>query len=409
MYAQTTLVLKKMQKNSGELFDVYIPEELVTAFRSEIDDATGPVFVSRASSCVEILGTHLDYNGGIVLASTIDRCVWVLGSQSEEVHLHSLQSNRGIRFKVGDAKTQTSSAWIDYLKGVFWAFSRRNHNVHGLGGVIYGNDQWENSRRSLVALEVSLASIIAQISSLRLHPKALAMLAFEAERLYCNVSGSLVNQFTAQLGKSNALLGIHCTNLLTQDVAMSSDVKFVTISPMIEKSANDILEKRKNECIQALTIIREAGGDIPNLSAIAPEEVEKLSEIMSENLTRRVGYVVTENHRVREGIGALKNLEFERFGRLLSDSHISARDLYEISHPRIELLREITQRHKGVLGSRLTGIEQNESLLILLKQSDVDSAVESIQQEYERETGIHTKASVCSIPGGVVVEEIESV
>ena len=56
------------------------------------------VWISRAPGRVEVLGNHTDYNGGVVLASTIDKFVWILGKTSDDVKLHSMNFNESASF-----------------------------------------------------------------------------------------------------------------------------------------------------------------------------------------------------------------------------------------------------------------------------------------------------------------------
>ena len=90
---------------------------------------------------------------------------------------------------------------------------------------------------------------------------------------------------------------------------------------------------------------------------------------------------------------------------VVRESHNSSRDLYEVSHPNLDLLVEIAMRQDGVIGSRLTGVGQGGSVLSIVKQSLVEEFVKSISSQYEKESGKSPTVTVFEIPGGVITEK----
>jgi len=363
--------------------------------------------LSRAPGRIEVLGNHLDYNGGLVLACTIDQFIWTLGASSDDVTLYSTEYQDSVHFRLEDIQKKTQSGWGDYARGVYWAFDRRNHSVRGVAGIIHSSIPQGVGLSSSAALEVSLTNIIANQSGLKLHPKSLAMLAFEAERLFCGISCGVMDQFTSQLGKPDSLLAIQCANLMTKDVSVPNDVLFIVVNSMVSRTAGSVLNERKIECTNALATLREAGWNVGNLSSIKPEQLSEVSEILDDTLTRRVTHIVHENQRVRDGISALIEGHLERFGNLMIESYASSRDLYEVSHPNLDTLMNIGKMIPGVLGCRLTGAGLGGSLLILSRRTGAVEIAQKIVREYEIETGLMAEVSMCSVPGGVVVEEIE--
>jgi len=374
-------------------------------FHSMIPDVKTTVVISRAPGRIEILGNHTDYNGGLVMASTIDQFIWSIGTTSEETTIHSVEFNQTVNFDSRDPQLLDNLHWSNYARGVFWAFRRRNHDVEGIKAVIHGNLPQGSGLSSSAALQVSLVNTISQLNRLNIHSKSKAMLAFESERLFCGLSCGVMDQFTSQLGKQDMLLGINCSNLVTQDIPMLSETSFIVINSMISRPSGVILNERKMECLRALQVLQETGWDISNLSAVTIPDLERLSESLEEKLCHRVIHIVTENHRVREGIALLKQKKINEFGKLMIESHASSRDLYEVSHPNLEILMGIAQHHDGVFGCRLTGAGLGGNLLVLAKREMTENIVSSITDAYEQESGLRAQSSICAIPGGVKIDE----
>ena len=69
----------------------------------------------------------------------------------------------------------------------------------------------------------------------------------------------------------------------------------------------------------------------------------------------RCRHVVAENLRVAEAAEILPGGNLARFGQLMSLSHRSMRDDFDVSHPEIDRLVDRAAEVDGVIGTRLTG------------------------------------------------------
>ncbi|TFG13566.1 galactokinase [Candidatus Thorarchaeota archaeon] len=383
-----------------------IPAGMDDALSSLRTTTKGDRILSRAPGRVEVLGNHTDYNGGMVLAATIDNFVWSLGVPSNDVRLYSMDYDQSIVFNKTDIQRMNSLSWETYARGIYWAMRRRKRNVKGVTAVIYGNVPQESGLSSSAALEVSLVNLILEASGLKIPQKAKAMLAYEAERLFCGVSCGIMDQFTSQLGKPNTLLSINCGNMVTRDVDFSPNLRLVTIDSKVSRPAKAALNERRKECQVALKQLRAAGWDIGKISDINPAYLDQISDTLEPLLEKRVRHVVNENIRVKEGITALRSDDYKRFGQLMYESHQSSKNLYEVSHPRLDLLVEIASEKKGVIGSRLTGAGLGGSVLVIVDEQKAAMVADDILQDYQKESGIESKARISSIPGGVLVERV---
>lgn len=359
---------------------------------------------SRAPGRVEVLGNHTDYNGGMVLSATLDRYVWSLARASDEASIYSIDYNQSVSFSPRGQAPSGSRKWHDYVKGVYWALEKRRHQAVGVDAVVHGDVPQGAGLSSSAALEVSVANLVVSLSCLRISPKDIALVAFDAERLYCGVSCGIMDQFTAQLGKPDSLLAIFCSTYVTEDIPINTDVNLVITDSMVSRAAGDALNQRMSECQSALRTLKDAGWRISNLSEIRPEQLVGLDTLLEERLAKRVRHVVMENQRVSLGMRALKEGRIKDFGQIMSESHNSSRDLYEVSHPRLDLLVEIARKTKGVLGSRMTGAGFGGAVLSLVSTKYVDPFMRSISSAYEKETGVVPNVLSCRIAGGVITD-----
>ncbi|MFW9845293.1 MAG: galactokinase [Candidatus Thorarchaeota archaeon] len=376
--------------------------EEIESLKAESSD----VWLARAPGRVEVLGNHTDYNSGLVMAATINRFVWSAGFSSDDVDIKSLDFDECTQFSPRGLRSNDDLQWDSYVRGVFWALERRRHAVNGLTGIIHGDVPVGAGLSSSAALEVALVNLITTASGIILNPKAAAMIAFEAERLYCGVSCGVMDQFTSQLGEPNSVLAIKCFNLQTKSVRLSPKAKVVIVDSKVTRASGDVLNERRIECLSALKQLNESGMDLRNLSEITRDQIDNVDEVLDEVLAKRVRHVVFENSRVREGIDALEQQDLRRFGVLLYESHQSSRDLYEVSHPKLDALVEIARSHKGVYGSRLTGAGLGGATLSLVAEEYADMFSKEVSEAYEAQMGEKPDVYVADIPGGVVTERI---
>lgn len=65
--------------------------------------------------------------------------------------------------------------------------------------------------------------------------------------------------------------------------------------------------------------------------------------------------MVSEIDRTVRAAEALKQKDFNKFGELMVESHVSLKNDYEVSCPEIDCLVELALQVQGVIGSRITG------------------------------------------------------
>ncbi len=362
--------------------------------------------LAQAPGRVEILGNHTDYNGGLVLAATIERYVWALGVPSERVTVRSLIFDETVEFDhIGQHRALTNE-WHDYVRGVFWALERRGRPTTGMTAVIDGSVPIRAGLSSSAALEVAIVNLVAHLNGLQMEPKSLAMIAFEAERLFCGVSCGIMDQFTAQLCRPDSLLEIHCANMQTADVALPPELAILIIDSGVSRTAGDALNERRIECDRAVIALRRAGWDISALGQLRVGHLERAIDTVGTALGKRVEHVVRENERVRRGVRLLRDGRYREFGELLYESHSSSKELFEVSHPNLDLLVEIARQQRGVVGARLTGAGLGGSVVILAERSDARDIAIAVGRQYQMETGLEPDVIITGIPGGVTVRRI---
>jgi galactokinase len=140
---------------------------------------------------------------------------------------------------------------------------------------------------------------------------------------------------------------------------------------------------RRSECEQAASRL-----DVLLLCELpCTDEVLARIEKLPEPLQKRARHVVTENARVPQAVEALRTGDPARLGALMSASHVSLRDDFEVSLPQIDRLVELAGEAPGILGARITGGGFGGSVVMFAPAGQGYEAATRIAARYHEATG----------------------
>jgi galactokinase len=386
-------------------------ERAVRAGREAFGTTWTPVGVAIAPGRIELLGNHLDYNGGPVLAAAIDRFIVVaIATESgPEQTLRAIAADAPNEV-LTTLDARTLAGWrnaspppksLDYVRGLLaglQAAERPSLRPRLPASIaIAGDVPIGFGVSSSAALCVSLALALADGFS---GPEEIVLLAQEAEHR----AGTPCGTMDQSASVSGGVIAFDGATLGVERLSPSlGDLVFAVADSGVKRSlSTSSYPLRVTESRQALELARkQLGGTVPHLAAISQEQLDALDRagILPEPLLKRVRHVVEETARVAEGRAAMVAGDWTRFGLLMSASGRSSASLYEISHPRVEQLVAEALTVEGSLGARMMGGGEGGSALVLLARDAVPRLEETLRAGYygrygmaERDGLIHTCA-----------------
>ena len=156
----------------------------------------------------------------------------------------------------------------------------------------------------------------------------------------------LLDQFATMGSSEGCALLIDFSDLSFEDVPLPPSVAFTAVHSGVARSlATSEYALRRSQCDQARD---EMGG----WSSATLDQVKGISDPI---LRARARHVITENQRVRDAVVACQSDDARTLGRLISESHASLRDDFEVSLPVIDELVAHVESQGGVLGARIMG------------------------------------------------------
>ena len=356
---------------------------------------------------VNLIGEHTDYNDGFVMPAAIDFSVFVRVTAREDRKLEVVSENFSdqVQFDLDEPNPLRRGHWSDYVVGVAVTLERAGHRLRGANLQIRGEVPVGSGLSSSAAVEVATACALVANSHLQIDQRELALLCQQAENEFAGAHVGIMDQFIALFGKAQKALLLDCRSLEFTLVPLPDTVNLVICNTMVKHAlASSAYNERRAQCEAGVKYLSRWLPHIKALRDVTIEELDRFGPDLPEVVYRRCRHVITENARVLSAAEALEQHDLHRFGKLMSESHRSLRDDYEVSSGELNLMVELAGRVKGVYGARMTGGGFGGCTVNLVDVANVDEFTESVALGYEQLTKMKPEIYVCEASNGA--EEI---
>jgi len=315
--------------------------------------------VIMAPGRVNLIGEYTDFNEGFVFPMTVDRGVYVgiRARDDQRVRVKSIRFGELIDYRLDDFEKPEPGHWSCYVLGVVEELRLLGLVSHGLDAVIDGNLNLGAGLSSSAALETATALALQSLFGFEMSRVDVATLCQRVEHRYAKVMCGIMDQFASGLGHSNHALLLDCRTLSHVNIPTNLDkYRIVIISSEVKRElASSAYNERRAQCEEGVALFRQFDPTIASLRDVTPDLFDACGDQLSEIVFRRCRHVITENARVLDASAALAAAELPHFGRLMTASHNSLRDDFEVSCDELDCLVDIASCTEGVLGSRMTG------------------------------------------------------
>lgn len=348
---------------------------------------TSPSFAVCAPGRVNLIGEHTDYNDGFVLPMALELVTVIVGRKSDGDVCHLATCAQGadephvITFPIHTPDSPLvpgKPSWANYVKGVIANFPAP---VPAFDAVIATSVPLGGGLSSSASLEVATYTFLEQLTGKEqkdLKVKALA--CQKAEHNFANMPCGIMDQFISVMGKRGNALLLDCRSMEATLVPMTNPdlAVLVTNSNVRHELTGSEYPTRRKQCETAAKTLGK-----PSLREVTMAELEANKGKLEDVEFCRARHVVGEIQRTTEAAAALERENYEKFGKLMVESHNSLRDDYEVSCEELDLLVKLAMEVDGVYGSRMTGGGFGGCTVTLVKRSSVDNLIKHIQEGYE--------------------------
>ena len=364
-----------------------------------------PTVVARAPGRIEFLGNHTDYNEGVVLSLAVDRVTWVAiaARAGKECRLHSIEKGETRTFLFDALDTPRPGDWANYVKGVVVELLKRGKNLPAFDAVIGSTVPMSAGMSSSAALEMSFALAIGQLGKIDLPWIEWARIGQGAENNYVGAQTGLLDQFSSLRGKKGTLVFSDFRSMEVNNVPLPTETAVIVANSMVKHELTNEYNERRARCEEAVAFLKTRYRDVTALRDVTRAQLEACKDDMDIMAWRRAMHVVGENERVFAGIDALAKHDLSEFGRLMFESHESARILFENSCGELDILVEIGKSLPGCLGARLSGGGFGGITVHLVEATEAEDYARRLGTAYESRTDIPPEVMICRPHDGAEV------
>lgn len=355
--------------------------------------STQNTFLFFAPGRVNLIGEHIDYNGGRVLPCALDLGTYALVQlrSDQKASFVSLNFDLKLEIPLADLKYSEEDDWINFPKAIISQLQKKFEIKSGFNVAYYGNIPNGAGLSSSASIEMVTAFFINHLFNFKISKEDLAVISQKAENEFIGVNCGIMDQFSIGVGKKDNAISLNCETLDYEYVAFQNDNYDLLIvnSGKRRELADSKYNERFSECQNLLEIINSEYRKICNLCELKKEELTHLKGLLKDKengsvLFKRLRHVVTENWRVEESLKNLNAGNFNYFGKLLNESHQSLKQDYEVTGFELDTLVHALQRQDGVLGSRMTGAGFGGCCLALVEKSKVNKVIKNAGEEYSK-------------------------
>jgi galactokinase len=350
-----------------------------------------PDGVWLAPGRANLMGEHTDYNDGYVLPFALGQGVTAAAAArpGRQLTLCSCQEPAAaVQIALDGLAPGQVTGWAAYPAGVAWALEAAGHPVPGACIAIDSDLPAGAGLSSSAALECATALALTELAQtelaqaeraqtelaqteragLTIPRRELVAIARRAENEFVGVPSGIMDQSASLLGQADHALLLDCLTLDTSQVPFDPAAAEASLLLVNTRATHDLVDgeygQRRAECEEAA---RRLG--ISSLRSLTtPAEADQLADPV---LRRRARHVVADNQRVLDVVALLSAplgtpAEIYRdIGELLTESHASLRDDFEISWPEADATVTAALA-AGAFGARMMGGGFGGSVLALV-------------------------------------------
>lgn len=348
--------------------------------------------IFRAPGRVNLIGEHTDYNDGFVLPMAIDRDTLVAIAPRDDrvLRVWSLNLKESREIDLDNPGPGRRGMWIEYVEGVAAALSDYGIRLTGAEIALKSEVGIGSGLSSSAALEIALGKALTGISSGHIDMLSLALAGQTAEHRFVGIKCGIMDQYTSVHAIKDHAILLDCRSLQSRQIPLHLHGYNIVIcdSRVRHALASSEYNQRRQDCQSGVQILAAVLPGIRALRDVTLEQLNAHRSLLTETVYRRCRHVITENERTLGAASALAEGDVPAVARLMSESHRSLRDDYEVSCSELDLLVDLAQAQPGALGSRMTGGGFGGCTVNIVETGKLKAFGEHVMLEYQHCTGI---------------------
>ncbi len=384
-------------------------------FEKYYDPAEKPLLF-KAPGRINLIGEHLDYNGGIVLPAAISLGIYALVHFRNDsiVRLRSASKNQEVSINISnDYVYNDDFSWANYPIGVIQYLKNQSKTDLTGADILFFSTLPEGSGLSSSASLEVLTAFLFQFGRENKKPTESekiqsALLCQQVENEFIGVQCGIMDQFSIAMGKKDHAILLD-TNTMRYEyipIELTDKDNIVDIIVLNSKKPRELagseFNLRREQSAQAWQEINKSANNLtrPAATCLAQANLADLQYIQDPLLQKRARHVITENQRVHISRQALLDRDIQTFAQQLNESHESLHNDYNVTGFELHSLVQAAQNAPGCLGARMTGAGFGGCALALVARDRREEFSKTVLDQYKTKTHIHGECHTIEIDQG---------
>ncbi|WP_017607878.1 galactokinase [Nocardiopsis xinjiangensis] len=355
--------------------------DLAAQFRETF--ATSAEGVWAAPGRINLIGEHTDYNDGFALPIALPHTLTVAAARRDDgrVRLRSHQFPEPHGFSLEGLAPGSVPEGAAYQAGALWALLEEGHGIGGLDLLVDSTIPAGSGLSTSAALCCATVLAATGLYGREPAPAEVARLAQRAENDFVGMPCGIMDQSAVMLAEQGRALFLDCRSSATGSEPFDLAAQGMSLLVVDTKAPRRLVEgayaQRRASCEEAARVLGVAA-----LREISGPDLEQALDRLPEGPMRaRVRHVVTENDRVLRSVELLRSGRLREVGPLLTASHVSLRDDYEVSVAEVDTAVEAALS-AGALGARITGGGFGGCVIALVDSEQVRACSDAVRAAF---------------------------
>lgn len=369
-----------------------------------------PSTVAFSPGRINLIGEHIDYNGGHVFPCAITLGTMGAARKRDDHQLRFYSANFSdegiISVNLDDIHYDKQDKWTNFPKGVIHFLKEAGYDINaGMDVYVEGNIPNGAGLSSSASLELLIGVLCQDLFDLSIARIELVKIGVKTENDFIGLNSGIMDQFAVGMGERDHAIMLNTATLDYQLVPLDlGDNVIIIMNTNKRRELSDSkYNERRSECEQALANL-QGKLDIKALCDIDFERFDQYSYLLeNETLLKRARHAVTEDQRVKEAEKVLPAGKLATFGHLVNASHVSLQYDYQVTGKELDTLVHAAWQQPGCLGARMTGAGFGGCAIAIVQKDSVKAFEKAVADKYVQQIGYQPSFYQASIADGTKV------